>query len=42
MTHLNTGDTNTNMRSLDHADVVGAISDRKQNGLLVLLHKLDD
>lgn len=39
---FNTRDTNANVRSLDHADVVGAVTDCEQNGLLVLLDELDD
>ena len=40
--HLETRDTDANVRSLDHTDVVCTVADREENRLLVLLHKLND
>lgn len=39
---LNTADTDTNMSSLDHADIVGTVSDGQQERLQVTLDKLDN
>jgi hypothetical protein len=38
---LETGYTDTNMRSLDHADVICTVTDRKQQRVGVFLDELD-
>lgn len=39
---FDTRDTDANVCSLDHADVVGAVANCEQDGLLVLLDEFDD
>lgn len=39
--HLDTGNTNTYVRGLDHAYVVGTVTDSQKDGFLVLLDQLD-
>jgi len=39
---LDTRDTNANMRRLDHADIIGTVSDGQEDRSGILLDKLDD
>ena len=40
-THLDTRNSNTNVRSLYHADIIRTVTDREENGFLILFDQLD-
>ena len=42
MTNLDTGDTNTDMRSLDHADVVRTVANGQCHCAYALLNQFDN
>lgn len=41
-TNFDTRDTDTDMSSLDHANIIRTITDGEQYGFLVLLYKFND